>query len=170
MSVSGVLKLDLSIVTGPLTLAPPTAPSHRSLAIICDLSFVNNGSHEGIVESIKLKIRGADGTRLYTPIAEVDYEKFIQGRRALHAENIRGPFAPFIVLQQNVVKHFFLFSQEEQNKEYPFKEWVPGKYTFELWISSSPMVTKNPVHTDEWDITQKLIDDYFSGTGAVLMK
>lgn len=158
----------LRVVPGELTLAVPTSPSHRSLAIIYAVSFINEGYGHGIVEAVALKIQGADGVRLYTPIAEVDYEKFLQGKRLLHGENIRGPFAPFVLGSREASKHFILLSQEEKNEKYPFKEWTAGRYRFEFWVKTSADSRANPVDTHEWEISQEMIDKYFKGEGAVL--
>jgi len=106
--------------------------------------------------------------RLYTPIAEVDYEKFLQGRRLLHSENIRGPFAPFVLGSREASKHFILLSQEEKNKKYPFKEWTAGRYRFEFWVKTSADSRANPIDMHEWEISQDMIDKYFKGEGAVL--
>jgi len=159
---------NLRAIPGELTLALPTSPSHRSLAIIYAVSFINQGYGHGVVQAVALKIQGADGVRLYTPVAEVDYEKYIQGRRLLHADNIRGPFAPFVLGSREASKRFILLSQEEKNERFPFKEWRPGKYVFELWVTTSSDGKGKAVDTHEWEITQEMIDGYFQGHGAVL--
>ena len=158
----------LRAIPGELTLAVPSMPSHRSFAIIYAVSFINEGYGHGIVEAVALKIHGLDGIRLYTPIAEVDYEKFLQGRRLLHAENIRGPLALFVLGSREAAKHFILFSQEEKDAKYPFKEWIPGKYRFEFWVKTSADTRAHSVDAHEWQITQDMIDKYFKGEGAVL--
>ncbi len=158
----------LRAVPGELTLAVASSESHRSFAIIYGVSFINEGYGHGIIEAVALKIHGADGVRLYTPIFEVDYEKFLQGRRLLHADNIRGRFAPFVLGSREASKHFIVLSQEEKNDKYPFKEWRAGKYRFEFWVKTSADSRANPVDAHEWEITQEMIDRYFSGEGAIL--
>jgi len=156
------------VITGELVLAVPSEPSHRSFAIVYSLSFINKGYAEGIIEWVALKIHGDDGVRLYTPIAEVDFEKLLQGRRVLHSDNIRGAFSPFILGSKEASRHFVLFSQEEKHSKYPFKEWRPGKYRFELWVKSD-RTSARAVERREIEITQEMIDQYFRGTGIVLM-
>lgn len=157
----------LHMVPGSITFAVPSSPSHHSFALIYNLSFINEGYGHGIVEWVALKIYSSDGIKLYTPIAEVNYEKFLQGKRILHAENILGPFSPFILGSKEATRHSILFSQEDKNIEYPFKEWIPNKYKYELWVKVEGENRAQPIFKREWEITQQMIDRYFNGEGAV---
>jgi len=159
----------LHVVPGEVTLAVPTLPSHRSFAIIYSLSFINQGYGHGIVEWVALKVHGPDGTKLYTPVAEINYEKFLQGKRQLHSENISGAFGPFILGSKEASKHFILLAQAENNPKYPFKEWREGKYRFEVWVKTSNDSRPRAMHIREWDIPQRMIDAYFRGEGTVLI-
>ncbi|MDQ7815548.1 MAG: hypothetical protein RDU14_00820 [Melioribacteraceae bacterium] len=160
----------LHLVPGSITLAVPSSPSHRSLARIYNLSFINEGYGHGIVEWVAVKISGTDGIKLYTPVAEVNYEKFLQGKRVLYAENILSPFSPFILGSKEATRHSILLSQDENNAEDSFKEWIPNKYKFELYIKVTGENRAQLMDTQEWDITQQMIDKYFNGEGAVLTK
>ena len=159
----------LRVVPGELTLAVPTSASHHSLAIIYTVSFINEGYGHGILEALALKIHGNDGVRLYTPVAEVDYQKFLQGKRRLHAENILGPFASFILRSREATKHHILLSQEENSEKYPFREWTGGKYRFELWAKTSADDRPRVIDSHDWTISQEMIDNYFLGQGATLV-
>jgi hypothetical protein len=163
-----LFSFDLHLVPGSITLAVPSAPSHKSLALIYNLSFINGGYGHGIVEWVALKVSSPESTKLYTPVAEINYEKFIQGKRILHAENIIGTFTSFILGSKEAVHHSILFSQEEVNKDYPFKEWIPNKYKFELWAKVSDKSQAHMIHAQEFEINQQMIDGYFAGEGSVL--
>jgi hypothetical protein len=164
-----LFEFEVHVVPAELTIAPATEGSHKSLAIVYSLLFSNSGYGQGVVEWVALKIRGDDGPKLYVPIAELDQERYLQGRRAPHADNIREAFAPFLIGSKEATKHFILFSQEENNTKYPFKEWLPGKYQFEVWIKTSQQKRAHLINTQEFKITQETIDNSFRGTGTLFM-
>jgi len=173
-SLIGTFKNELfpfnfNVIQGELIFAVPTGPSHHSPAIIMALSFINKGYGQGIVKWPALKIITNQSVKLYTPIAEIDYEKFLQGKRKLHGENIKGAFGPFILGAREVVKKYILFSQEENNSKYPFNEWSEGDHKFEIWVKTANSNRAKLAGTLNQKIDKKLLESYFSGTGAVIM-
>jgi hypothetical protein len=159
----------LRVIPGEITFAVPTARSHRSVAIILSVSFLNEGYGQGVVEWVAIKIKQGNSVKLYTPIAEIDYEKFIQGRRRLHAENIRGGFSAFVLHSREATRKHILLTQEEDDPKYPFNEWQPGKYEFEIYVKSSESRRPILIATKRYDVSDELLKKYFSGVGAVLM-
>lgn len=160
----------LDIVGGELVLASPTGPSHNSLALVFPLSFINRGYGEGIVESLAVKavFCNTQETKLYTAVVEIDMMKFIQGRRKLHAENTLGSFAAFHLDAKAALKKYILFTQEEQNENFPFSSWEAGKYRFEIYTKTSASRKPHKVTEFEREITQEILDSYFSGTSQYL--
>jgi hypothetical protein len=149
-------------------LAPPTLPSHDSLALIVPVAFLNDGYGTGVIEGLTLKIEGEGGTKVYTPVAEIDYQKFISGKRALHAENLLGAFNLFRLGSRESMKKHILFSQEEHSQRYPFTQWKPGKYIFRLFAkhtgSASPVEISSVTH----GLSQEVLGAYKKGMGASL--
>jgi hypothetical protein len=153
---------------GEIALAGSGNPSHKSFVIIQSLIFVNQGYGHGVVEAFVLKIHGADGVKLYTPIAEVDFEKFLQFMKPLGAEHMKGAVGPIVLGSKEAIKRFVAFSQEEKHSKYPFTEWKAGKHRFELWVTSSASTEPQLLHVHEWDIGQWAIDAYDKGETSVL--
>lgn len=160
----------LDVVASELVLASPTTPSHNSLALVFPLSFINRGYGEGIVESLAVKavLGKTQETKLYTPVTEVDMMKFIQGKRRLHAENTLGTFAAFPLDTKAALKKYILFTQEERNENYPFSPWEAGEYRFEVYAKTSAGGKPHKVTEFEYEITQEILDSYFSGTSQYL--
>lgn len=160
----------LDIVTGELVLTSPTSPSHDSLALVIPLSFINRGYGEGIVENLAVKavLIKTQETKLYTPIAEIDMVKFLQGKRKLHAENLLGSLSAFPMDAKAALKKFVLFSQAEDNENYPFSTWEAGKYRFEIYAKTSARREPRKLAEFEYEITQEIIDSYFSGSSHYL--
>jgi len=164
-----LFEFHLRVIPGEVTFAVPTAPSHRSVAIILSASFLNEGYGQGVVEWIAIKIKQGNTVKLYTPIAEVDYEKFIQGRRKLHGENIRGGFSAFVLHSREGTKKHILLSQEENNPKYPFSEWKPGKYEFEIYVKSTESRRPIRIATIPYDISGQMLESYFKGEGGTVL-
>jgi len=174
ISLIGTFKNELfpfnfRLITGEVIFAVPTNPPYHSLQIVLALSFVNEGYGHGVVEWPALKIKTKNTVKLYTPIAEIDYEKFLQGKRKLHAENLKGAFGPFTLGAREVVKKYILFSQEQNNSKYPFNEWSEGDHKFEIWVKTSNEEKAKLVNTFKQKIDKKLLESYFSGSGTLIM-
>jgi hypothetical protein len=151
-----------------VVFAAPTGPSHDSPAILLPIAFVNRGHGSGVIEGLTLKVETGSKSKIYTPVAEADYSKFMSGKRALHAENILGAFNLFPLDGRESVKKYIVFSQEEKSERYPFSPWSPGKHVFRLFIKHTG--TNSPVEAGivANDISEKLLAEYKSGTSASL--
>ena len=115
-----------------IIMAPPSGPSHNSLALLLPLTFINKGHGAGVINMPALQVESEDGVKLYTPLQLVDFEKYISGRRKLHAENIKGSFNAFALGSRATLKIYLLFSQEEHSQKYPFSSWSSGNHKFRL--------------------------------------
>jgi len=101
-------------------------------------------------------------------VAEIDFGKFIAGKRALHAENIMGTFDPFPISGKSSIKKHILFTQEEKSKKYPFNIWNPDKYTFRIFIKESRHNKPEEYNSMTHEITKDILDTYQKGTNIVL--
>lgn len=97
VSIVSAFKEDIfpfqpTVLLDEIIMAPPSGPSHDSVALVLPLTFINKGHGAGVVNMLALRVESADGLKLYTPLQQVDFEKYISGRRKLHAENVKGSF------------------------------------------------------------------------------
>lgn len=152
-----------------MTLAAPTGPTDGTVPLVLSLALLNQGYGHGIVEWLALRVTGLNGVMLYTPIAEVDYPKFVQGLRKLHAENILFGFDPFVLGSREAAKRYILFTQQPNNPKYPLRRWRPGTYHFELHGKTSRAPKARVVSTFERDISAKTLEDFERGNSIVLM-
>jgi hypothetical protein len=160
----------LNVITTGITLACPSAPSHRSMAIILPTYFINEGYGCGVIEWIAMKIINSNDNSIkqYIPIAEVDYVKFIQGKHVLHSENIMNSFDSFPLGAREVKQKYVLLTQDEKNSKYPFNEWLPGDYVFEIYVKTIDSNIPHKVSQIEFKIDQKTLDQYFAGVSIDL--
>jgi hypothetical protein len=49
-----------------IIMAPPSGPSHDSIALVLPLTFINKGHGAGVVNMLALRVESADGMKLYT--------------------------------------------------------------------------------------------------------
>ena len=119
---------SLKIISGELILAYPSAESHESLALIFPLSFINQGYGEGIVESLAIKVIHTESkiVKLYSPLLEIDIQKFLQGKRRLHAENIIEEFAAFPLNSKEAVKNILYFHKKKTMTSIRFPRGNPA--------------------------------------------
>lgn len=162
-----LLPFELKVLAGDVLVAAPTSPSHASLPLVFPISFLNTGYAGGIVEAIAIKVIDDQGNvKLYTPIAEIDFMQFIQGRRQLHADNIAGTFSAFPIHAKQSLKKHILFSQEEKSAKYPFNQWKPGKHKFELYLKASQWRKPKKLSQFECEINAKVLSEYARGTST----
>lgn len=152
-----------------IILSPPSGPSHDSIALVLPLTFINKGHGAGVVNMLALRVESADSMKLYTPLQQIDFEKFISGRRKLHAENIMGSFNSFALGSKATVKMHLLFSQEEHSEKYPFSSWASGNYKFRLFMNRTNGRSGREVAClGPMQITDELISAYKTGVGNSL--
>jgi hypothetical protein len=134
------------------------------------LGFLNRGYGEDIVEWVAVRAMNRDdGTvRLLTPLLEIDFQKFLQGRRVLRPEYMLGPFAPFAMQSKSSVTKTILFDQELNNAKYKVTNWTPGNYQFQIFVKLASAPSSKPALTVEHRLTEQILNNYFSGTGSHL--
>lgn len=165
-----IFPFRLKVITDEIILAKPTAPSHDSFALVIPLTFINEGNGSGVIEGISIKVEGQNSTKIYTPIAEIDFGKFIVGKKALHAENIIGTYNSFPISGKSSAKKHILFTQEEKSKKYPFSSWEPDDYEFRIFIKTSRHKNPKEYISMDYKIMQETIDQYQKGSSISLSK
>jgi hypothetical protein len=158
-----IFPFNLNLLADEIILAPPTLQSHNSLAIIFPLVFINNGNGSAVVEQLFIKIKEKNSIKIYTPIVEIDFRKFLTGSRKLHAESLIGSFMQFPMGGKESIQKYILFSQEENSAIYPFNNWTKGSYTFEIYVKNTSQ--KNPVLYVKFKhfISEKCLNEYEQG-------
>ena len=156
------------VVLDELILAPPSNPPYENVGLLLPLSYVNVGHGAGVIEGMTLKVEGQGGVKVYTPVAEVDFQEFISGKRFLHADNVLGAFNVFPLGSREAVRKYVLFTQELASKRYPYSPWRPGKHVFRLFIKHSARSSPEQMAIVEYEISQDVLTGYMTGKGASL--
>jgi hypothetical protein len=146
-----------------------SGPTGDSPAIILPIIFLNSGYGSGIIEGLTLKIEGEKTIKIYIPITEVDYQKFMSGKRALHPDNIIESFNPFPMESRKTLKKHIVFIQKTDSSRYPFNVWKPGKFTFRLFIKHSGVKTPTEVKSVTNIISEATLINYTNGSGMSMM-
>lgn len=174
VSIVSAFKEDIfpfqpSILFDEIVMAPTSGPSHNSVALVLPLTFINKGNGAGVIHMLALRVESEGRVKLYTPIAQIDFQKYLSGKRKLHGENIVGSFNAFALSGKATVQKYLLFSQEEKSESYPFSPWNTGIYTFRLFINRA-----NGGRAEEvcclgpMQITAESLASYSAGTGSSL--
>lgn len=140
------------------------------IPIILPLNLINDGLRTAVVEWISFKVVNKDMTKLYTPIALIDYEKFIQGKRVVHAENIISNYTQIAVGQKQTKEITVAFSQEIGNQTIAPSIWIPGKYDFNIYVKYRDCsFPKLECILHDVEINQELLSRNQSGETSVFM-
>lgn len=157
------------VLLDEIIMPPPSGPSHDSIALILPLTFINKGHGVGVVDMLALRVESANGMKLYTPLQQVDFEKYLSRRRKLHAENIKGSFNAFALGSRATSKMYLLFSQEEGSERYPFSSWTPGAYEFRLFLNqANGRISREVACLGPIQITDAMLSAYTAGAGNSL--
>ena len=152
-----------------IIMAPPSGPSHNSIALVLPLTFINKGHGAGVINMLALRVESEDGNKIYSPLQLIDFEKYITGRRKLHAENIKGSFNAFALSGRATSKMHLLFSQEEGSLKYPFSTWSSGNYIFRLFVNrTNGQQGQEVACLGPMQITDAMLSGYKAGVGSSL--
>lgn len=174
VSIVSAFKEDIfpfqpSVLLDEIVMAPTSGPSHNSVAIVLPLTFINRGNGAGVINMLALRVESKGQVKLYTPLAQVDFQRYLSGKRKLHGENIIGSFNAFALSGKAMAKSYILFSQEEKSPIYPFSSWEPGDYTFRLFINQSNGGCAQEVSCiGPMQITKEMLTSYSNGNGCSL--
>lgn len=133
------------------------------IPIILPCVFLNDGNRTSIIEWIAFKVIGNNLTKLYTPITIVDYEKFLQGKRNVHAENIKSQFSEFAVMSKQMKEMAILFTQEIDNMKFRQSVWTPGKYEISIFIKYQDSIIPKLHRTFDLVMTSQQLSNLSDG-------
>jgi hypothetical protein len=164
---SSAVAMQCDLLLDSFVFPQTTAPSHDSFPLVLPMVLVNGGIRTAVIEWIAAKIKAEDHIKLYTPVALIDLQRLIQGRRALHAENIIGQFSEFPVLPGQACPLNVLFAQEENDARYPFRSWESGRHTVELHVKYHDRDTAIQQRSFEIDVTPEMLQQFRAGGSFV---
>jgi len=126
------------------------------------LHFTNSGSAGGVVQWVALRVT-IDGdpqhSVLFSPVAEVDMQRFLQSKRRLDEQNSADPFIGFPLEGKRALAKFVLFDLAERGRMQPLK-LRPGRYTFELFVKTSAHKGPKLERAFEHTLTPKHVEEF----------
>ena len=149
-------------------LAPMSGASGDSPALIVPIAFVNEGHGSGVIQGLTLRVESTSAVKVYTPVAEVDLQKFISEKRTLHALNLLGAFNLLTLGSRASAKKAIVFMQEPSSSRYPFSPWASESYTFRLFFKHSDAAEPMEVGCVIHEISAQLLANYKAGAGTSL--
>jgi len=155
------LEFAPEVLAGDVIL-PRASRLGGNVKFLLPMQFTNGGAADGVVEwvALRLTVDGqAQHSVLFSPVAEVDMQRFIQAKRRLDAENTIEPFTAFALEGRRSLAKFILFDLAEKGRREPFA-LRPGRYGFELFIKSTAARGPKLQTSFEHALEQKQIDDY----------
>ncbi|MDT8383599.1 MAG: hypothetical protein RRB22_04220 [Gammaproteobacteria bacterium] len=161
-----IFPFRLTVLCDEIILAPTSAASHDSLALIFPFVFINDGNGSGVVERLSIKVESADSVKLYAPLSEIDYGVYISGKRRVHAESIIGAFGAFPLQGKESIQKHILFSQAENSEKYPFNTWNEDTFKIRVFVKCSNTKKPKELVCFNRQITKTILDNYKSGIGA----
>jgi hypothetical protein len=160
---------DLHVVAGDVLLLPGRFELGYNPPLMIPLAFVNRGYGEGVVASLWAEVTCGDGlARLYTPSFELDYRKYLQEHRGVHASNIIGTFMPFVVGAKEAEQRFFVFSQERTQDRYPETAWVPGDFEVSVYMRTTSDSNRKMLARFSHEIGAEALENAARGTAIYL--
>jgi hypothetical protein len=155
------LEFAPDVLAGDVIL-PRASRLGGDVKLLLPMQFTNAGAADGIVEwvALRLTVDGQiDRSVLFSPVAEVDMQRFIQAKRRLDAENTIEPFTAFALEGRRSLAKFILFDLAEKGRREPLA-LRPGRYGFEVFIKSTAGRSPKLQTSFEHALEQKQIDDY----------
>jgi hypothetical protein len=155
------LEFAPEVLAGDVIL-PRASRLGGDVKFLLPMQFTNAGASDGVVEwvALRLTVDGQiDRSILFSPVAEVDMQRFIQAKRRLDAENTIEPFTAFALEGRRSLAKFILFDLAEKGRREPLA-LRPGRYAFEVFIKSTAGRSPKLQTSFEHALEQKQIDDY----------
>src|SRR5262245_12632554 len=124
------------VVAGDVIL--PRSGGAGRVRLLLPLHFCNAGPAGGVIEWVALRVTHeseADRPVLLSPVAEVDMQRFIHGRRRL-GEECMETFTGFALDARRSVSRFVLFDVAERARAAPLA-LKQGRHYFELFVKAS---------------------------------
>jgi hypothetical protein len=143
-------------------IVPRAGRAAARARLLLPLHFTNAGHAGGIVEWVALRVTHqdhADHSVLLSPVAEVDMQRFIQGRRRLTEENCIEPFSGFALDARRSLSKFIVFDVAERARGAPLHLQC-GRYYFELFVKASNARRPKLERSFEHVLEEKHLADY----------
>jgi hypothetical protein len=136
-----------------------------SFPIVIPILFTNTGNNSGVVEDVILEVKNisTNKTQIYSPISEIDLQKYINGKHVIHGENIISPnFHPFNLRGNESHIKSFLFMQENGIKGFPGYPTKKGNYLIKVFVKANG---KNYQNKFEFtlNLNEKTLNEYNNG-------
>ncbi len=165
-----LLEFAPEVVCGDVIL-PRQSRTGADAKFLLPLHFTNSGSAGGVVQWVALRVT-VDGdpasSVLFSPVAEVDMQRFLQSKRRLDEQNSADPFIGFPLEGKRALAKFVLFDLAERGRARPLT-LRPGRYTFELFVKTT--ATKAPKLERAFDhmITPKHVEEFAADAPVYLI-
>ena len=157
---SEVFPFEVQVRWGTIVFPPP-APN--DLGIVLPLIFLNTGFADGVIDSVALLLRGADGSvRKYVPVAELGEIGTLVG--PLHISHMERTFGPFALAAKESAVKRILFFQDQANTKYPMVVLGSGEYELELFAKHTGVKRPMSYGSIPVSVTQDVLDSTGSGT------
>ena len=152
-----IFPFNLEIIIDDLIITADSGKSNKkakNIEFVLNVSFLNKGYAEGIIEKIFVKVLDDGGiVKFYRPTIEIDYIKYIQGKRRLHGDNVISQFSSFPLHSKQSLNKYLVF-QNLGHPKYPITPWKIGNYKFEVFVKTSyrkkaKLMKKLPFTLDE---------------------
>lgn len=166
-STGVITKFKLKVNIDGYLLPHSSLPNDQgaSFPIILPIVFINTGNHSGIIEDVILEIKNQNTNEIhiYSPVSEIDLQKFITERRVLHAENIVSPnFYPFNLNGNESCIKSILFTQDNGIKGFSGLPTKVGKYVISVLVKVNGNDYKNEFEFT-FDFNEQTLNQYNEG-------
>ena len=158
------------VVAGDVVL-PRRSRVGGDLKLLLPLQFINGGAADGVIQWLALRLTLDGDLRssiLFSPVAEVDMQRFLQANRRLDDQNTMEPFVAFALEGRRSLAKFVLFDLAERGRaEAP--RLRPGRYGFELFVKSTAIRAPKLEVTFEHVITAKQVEEFANDAPVYLI-
>ena len=165
-----LLEFAPEVVCGDVIL-PRHSRVGNDVKFLLPLHFTNSGSAGGVVQWVALRVT-VDGdtanSALFSPVAEVDMQRFLQAKRRLDEHNSADPFIGFPLEGKRAVAKFVLFDLAERGRARPLS-LRPGRYAFELFVMTSAGKGPKLERVFEHAITPKHVEEFAADAPVYLI-
>ena len=165
-----LLEFAPEVLAGDVIL-PRASRLGGDVKLLLPLQFTNAGASDGIVEwvALRLTVDGQiDRSVLFSPVAEVDMQRFIQAKRRLDDDNSIEPFTAFVLEAKRSLAKFVLFDVAERGRAEPLRLRA-GRWSFELFVKSTANRKPKLERTFEHVVERKHAEQFAADTPVYLI-
>lgn len=159
-----ILPVQLVVAGGDLVLSPPkTQADLANITVALNLSFLNKGYGQDVIEWVGMRVVSAAGSRDFIPVAETDLKKVMAGvagdgkLKKIHATNSTS-FTSFVLHAKSSLAKTIVFVPKDVPGPLP-----TGKLSFRVFVKFATRPEAKHVHTVEHTVDQPLLDSVGAG-------